>query len=115
MSTRQATVDPRSAIGAANRDFMEAYMRGDAAGVAALYTVNGQLLPPRSDFITGRAAIAGYWQEAMNIGTRKLETTELEFQGEIAHEVGRYYKMREISLRPILREESRWGKKLQAC
>jgi ketosteroid isomerase-like protein len=90
MSAMQAPDDPRSAIDAINRAFVEAFVRKDSAAIASLYTANGQLFPPRHDFVGGRAAIARYWQEAMKIGTRKLETTELEIYGEMAHEVGRY-------------------------
>ena len=90
MNSTRASDDPRSAIDAINRDFVQAFVRKDSAAISSLYTVNGQLLPPRSDVVTGRAAIAKYWQEAMKIGIRRLETTELEFYGEMAHEVGRY-------------------------
>jgi uncharacterized protein (TIGR02246 family) len=90
MNATQALGDARSAIDAVNRGFMTAFIRKDPAGVAALYTLDGQLLPPRSDFVTGRGAIARYWQEAMKIGIRNLETTELEIHGESAFEVGRY-------------------------
>ena len=31
-----------------NANFMAAFQRGDAAGVAACYTADGQLLPPNS-------------------------------------------------------------------
>jgi ketosteroid isomerase-like protein len=40
-------------IAAANITFMQAFKSGDAAGLAALYTEDGQVLPPNSDFITG--------------------------------------------------------------
>jgi uncharacterized protein (TIGR02246 family) len=82
--------DFRSALDATNHAFMDAFRRRDGAAIAALYTENGQLLPPGCDAITGRAGIARYWQEAMKIGLRKLETTEVEVYGPIAHEVGRY-------------------------
>jgi ketosteroid isomerase-like protein len=90
MSSTQGPDDPGSAIGSINRDFVEAFARKDSAAIASIYTVDGQLLPPRSEFVTGRAAIARYWQEAMKIGIRRLETTELEAYGTMAHEVGRY-------------------------
>jgi uncharacterized protein (TIGR02246 family) len=82
--------DFRSALDAINHAFMDAFRRGDGAAIAALYTEDGQLLPPGCDAVTGRAGIARYWQEAMKIGVRKLETTEVEVYGPIAHEVGRY-------------------------
>jgi ketosteroid isomerase-like protein len=90
MSATQIPDDPRSAIDATNRDFVEAFVRKDSAAVASLYTVNGQLLPPRRVVVSGRAAIAQYWQDAMKLGIRKLETTELEIYETMAHEVGRY-------------------------
>ena len=82
--------DARSAIQRVNREFVAAFSRKDAAAIAALYTVEGQLLPPRSNAVAGRAAIASYWHEAMKIGIRRLETTELEIYADRAHEVGRY-------------------------
>ncbi len=38
--------DVHDAIVAADETFMTTFNRGDAAGVAALYTENGQFLPP---------------------------------------------------------------------
>ncbi len=43
-----------NAIAAADDNFMATFKRGDAAGMSVLYTENGQLLPPNSDFITGK-------------------------------------------------------------
>ena len=90
MTATQVPHDPRAAIDAVNRDFVDAFTRKDAAAIAGLYTSNAQLLPPGSDVVSGRTAIAGHWRKAMQIGIRKLETTELEICGEVAHEVGRY-------------------------
>ena len=47
----------RATIAAANDTFMAAFKRGDAAGLAALYTEDGQVLPPNADFVTGKPAI----------------------------------------------------------
>ena len=92
MSTQTIATDPRSDIDAGNRQFMEAFRRGDAASVAKLYTATGQLLPAHSDFIDGTAAIQRFWQGAMDMGIKEavLETAEVESHGETAHEVGRY-------------------------
>jgi uncharacterized protein (TIGR02246 family) len=86
----QVLNDSRCAIDTVNRDFVDAFGRKDAAAIASLYMVEGQLLPPGHEVVAGRTAIADYWQEAMKIGTRKLETIELEIYGDMAHEVGRY-------------------------
>jgi ketosteroid isomerase-like protein len=82
----------RDGIGAANADFMNTFNRGDGAGMGALYTENGQLLPPNSDIVTGDSAISAFWQGAMDMGikTAKLETVELEGNGDAAFEVGKY-------------------------
>lgn len=82
----------RDAITKANGNFMATFGRGDAASMGALYTENGQLLPPNSDFVTGRAAIQGVWQSVMDMGIKgaKLETVELEGVGDTAVEVGVY-------------------------
>jgi len=84
--------DVRAAIAAANRKFMETFAGRDAAGLAALYTADGQLMPSNSDFVKGTAAIEQFWNGAMGMGIRsaELETAELETHGDTAIEVGRY-------------------------
>lgn len=88
----QPAGDVRDAIAAVNQEFVTALARGDARGVAVLYTTNGQLLPTHSDFVTGTQAIQGFWQAVIDIGIRggTLERLELESHGETAYEVGRY-------------------------
>ena len=82
----------RAEIVAANEAFMAAFGAGDAAGVAALYTARGQLLPPNMDTMAGQAAIQAFWQGAMDMGIRsaQLETAEVEGDGDTAVEVGKY-------------------------
>jgi uncharacterized protein (TIGR02246 family) len=90
--TPEPTREAREAIAAANRAFMDAFARRDAAGMAALYTADGQLLPTHSDVVTGTAAIQAFWQAVMGMGIEDavLETVELTAHGDAAHEVGRY-------------------------
>jgi ketosteroid isomerase-like protein len=92
MSTQTIAADPRPDIEAGNRRFMEAFGRGDAAGIARLYTSSAQLLPAHSDFVDGTTAIQRFWQGAMDMGLKEavLETLQVESYGETAHEVGRY-------------------------
>jgi ketosteroid isomerase-like protein len=82
----------RAALSGANEKFMTAFRQGDAAGCAACYTEEGQLLPPNSDVIAGKPAIQTFWQGAMNLGIRAvtLETVEVEDLGNTANEVGKY-------------------------
>jgi len=90
--TAPSTTGLREAIHATNQKFMKAFADRDAAGMAALYTGNGQLLPPNSDVVTGAPAIQAFWQAIMDMGIKSatLETVEVEGHGESAHEVGNY-------------------------
>ncbi len=80
------------AIQSANHNFMSAFKRGDAAGVAACYTADARLLPPGTPPMSGTADIAAFWQGAMNLGIKeaKLETKEIEERGDLAVEIGQY-------------------------
>ena len=82
----------RSAIAAGNQRFMEAFRRGDAGGLASLYTADGQLLPPQHGIITGRESIRAFWQGVLDTGLKAatLQTTEAKANGHFAVEVGRY-------------------------
>jgi len=81
-----------SAIEAANERFMHAFERADAAGLASLYTEDGQLLAPGSETAHGWAAIRAFWQAAMDSGisAARLEIAEVEEHGDTAIEVSRY-------------------------
>ncbi len=86
------STDVHDAIVAADETFMTTFSRGDAAGIADLYTENGQFLPPNSDFVTGKQAIQATFQAFMDMGIKaiKIETIEVEGYGDTASEVGRY-------------------------
>ena len=82
----------RNAIAATNAKFLESFRQGDAAGLAATYTSNGQALPTNSDIIEGKTALQGFWQAVLDMGIKSatLETVELDIQGDTAIEVGKY-------------------------
>jgi uncharacterized protein (TIGR02246 family) len=82
----------REDITSANQNFMDAFRRGDAAGIAALYTDEAKLLPPDSQMMSGREAIQSFWQGAIDMGIKEaqLETVEVEAEGNLACEVGRF-------------------------
>lgn len=82
----------RSAITTGNAKFMAAFQRGDAAGVAACYTSDAELLPPNAPSMTGTESITAFWQGAMSMGVKdaKLETQRIEALGDLAVEVGQY-------------------------
>ena len=82
----------RDDIIAANNVFMSVYRQGDAAALAALYTADGQLMPPNSDFVNGQPAIQAFWQAVMDMGIKEalIETGEVEQHGETAIEVSTF-------------------------
>ncbi len=82
--------DIRAQIEAANRGFEAAFAKGDAAGVAACYSPDAQLLPPGSPMVSGNAAVQAYWDGAMKSGLKgvKLNTVEAVQHGDTAIEVG---------------------------
>ena len=90
--TPSTASEVRDAIAVANEEFMAAVKRGDAAGLAALYTENGQVLPPNGDFVTGKGAIQMFWQAVMDMGIKeaKMEIVEVEGHGDTAIEISTF-------------------------
>ncbi len=82
----------RQDIDTVNQRLAEAVEKGDAAAAAALYTEDGKFLAPNADFFSGRDAIQGFFQAAIDGGIKglNLSTLELEIQGDTAYEVGTY-------------------------
>ena len=82
--------DVRQAVEAANREFIAAFLRGDAAAVASLYTEDAQVIGPGSPVASGRRAIAAYWQGSIEAGIQDvaLETAEVESADDLACETG---------------------------
>lgn len=91
-SIAQAQQSVRKIIDANNKQFIEAFNKGDAAAIANMYTMDARVLPPNSEMVEGRANIQKYWQGAMTAGLKivSLEAVHVEPQGNIAVEVGRY-------------------------
>ncbi|MCI0798538.1 MAG: DUF4440 domain-containing protein [Chloroflexi bacterium] len=77
-------------MSATNRQFEEAIARGDAAGCAAVYTEDAEILPPDSPAMTGKQAAQGLWQSIIDMGVKgiSLQTLELEEMGDRAVERG---------------------------
>lgn len=82
----------KAQIDKANAAFVAAFAKGDAAAIAAMYTTDAQAFPPNSDIVRGRAAIQKLWEGAMGMGVKtvRLQATEVESHGTVAHEVGTY-------------------------
>jgi uncharacterized protein (TIGR02246 family) len=82
----------RSAIEAANAQFSAAAAKSDGAGLAALYSPDGQVMPAGGDPIRGTVAIQKFWQGALDSGIAGvgLRTVEVYGHGPTATEVGEY-------------------------
>jgi ketosteroid isomerase-like protein len=81
-----------SEVRGATAALADALSGGDAARAAALYVNDAKLLAPRAELVTGRAAIASYWQTGITLGVSALElqTLEIESVGAVAVEIGQY-------------------------
>lgn len=82
----------RSAIESANKEFVAAFARGDAAMIANLYTRDAQALPPGREIVTGREELHSFWQSVLQSGVKSASLTTVDVQqaGDIAFEVGTY-------------------------
>lgn len=82
--------EARAAIEAANSRFSEAFARGDAKALAALYTSDAIVFPPDSETIRGNEAIGTFWKTTRDGGVRSatLTTTDVGRSGDLAYEAG---------------------------
>lgn len=84
--------DIRSDIDALNAQWVATFNRGDAAGMALLYTEQATLLPSGAPLAKGRAAIQAAWQAAFDAGFRKVAVRmrQLDQFGDAAREIGEF-------------------------
>ena len=83
----------RKAIMKANAKLTDEVRRGNAAGAAALYTVDAVLLPPNGEKVRGRSGIETYWNGAITqLGLKdgNLTTEEVIGSGDTYTEIGSY-------------------------
>jgi uncharacterized protein (TIGR02246 family) len=75
----------------ASAKFEDAFNGGDGAAVGALYTEDAAILPPDAARVDGKAAIAEFWQGAIDAGLKDLDlqTVEVLDRGDLAVEVGK--------------------------
>lgn len=92
MVTIPVSTELQATISAANDTFMAAFARGDAKGLAELYTAEGQVLAPNAEIVSGQKALEGFWQALFGMGIKQalLEIQELEDHGDTAIEVSNY-------------------------
>ena len=82
--------EARAAIDAANAKFSEAFARGDAKALAAMYTFDAIAFPPDSEMIRGNEAIGNFWKTTRENGVQSatLTTVDVGRSGDVAYEVG---------------------------
>ena len=82
----------RKAIEEVNARWIEAFNRGDAAGVAALYTEDATVLPPNGEMVQGRQGIRNFWSGAIRMGLKdpSVTTVAVGGSGDTAYEIGKY-------------------------
>ena len=80
----------KKAIESGGAAFCEAFNGGHAAGVAALYTSDAQILPPGSSSVAGRQKIQEFWQGFIDAKVADLIITsvEVEESGNQAVDIG---------------------------
>ena len=86
--------DPRQAVEAFITKYLDVYNKKDAAGVAALYTEDGLLVPP-GPITTGRANIEKAWRAVFDGGRTGLryDIHEVHPEGDIVWSVGQFTVM----------------------
>jgi len=72
MSTLDIT-DVRTAIESANAIFMRTFNSGDAAGMASFYTIDGQILPPNADSVSGEEGFQAFRKGLIDMGIKEVE------------------------------------------
>ena len=85
-----AAAQSKATIQKADDKWSEAFNKGDAAAVAAMYTEDAYVLPPGAEIIKGRSAIGAFWQQQMQqIGDVKCTALDVKPLGrKAAREIG---------------------------
>jgi uncharacterized protein (TIGR02246 family) len=88
-----ATDGARAVIEAQTKAFMDGVERGDARGVASVFTADAELIVSGlAGVVGGRGAIESFWQSALNNGVKgmRLTSMNLDRAGPLRVETGRY-------------------------
>ena len=84
--------ESRNAYSSICEQFTKLYNRGDAEGLAPLYSEDAKILSPNMDFVEGKNAIQAFWQGALEMGVKsfKSEIIETDSSGNLGYLVGKY-------------------------
>jgi uncharacterized protein (TIGR02246 family) len=85
-----AAAQNKATIQKAGDRWSEAFNKGDATPLAAMYTEDAYVLPPGAEMMKGRSAIAAFWgQQMQQIGDIKCTTLDVKPLGRgAAREIG---------------------------
>jgi uncharacterized protein (TIGR02246 family) len=88
----QTAAADSAAIHQLSRQFSAAYLRGDAAAMADLYTADAVIFPEQMDQITGRDAIRRYWTlgPGRRVTRHVARPTRIVVDGEHAYDYGTF-------------------------
>jgi uncharacterized protein (TIGR02246 family) len=80
------------AIAESRAAFVAALNGGDAKAACSVYADEARLLPPSAELLRGRDAIEAFWKAGLAAGITEveLEAVEVERDGRLAYEIGRY-------------------------
>jgi uncharacterized protein (TIGR02246 family) len=79
-----------AALKARSHAWIKAFNAGDAKALASIYTTDGKLLPPNSEFVQGRESIEAYWAPFIVSAQGELEIQEAFVQGDHAYLLGTF-------------------------
>jgi uncharacterized protein (TIGR02246 family) len=88
--TTPALAQTTAQIQKLNDQWMAAFNKGDAAAVAAMYTIDAHVLPDGREMVKGRPAIEALWKQQMEGATvEKITTLDVKpLGGNAAREIG---------------------------
>jgi ketosteroid isomerase-like protein len=88
----EVDMDAKDGIERINAAWIEAYNRRDAAGCAATYVENAQMLAPNQSAVRGRKALEDFFQRWIDgsRGTHSNKMLDFGVDGDLAYEVATY-------------------------
>jgi uncharacterized protein (TIGR02246 family) len=90
LAAAPALAQSKPTIQKLNDEWADAFNRGDAAALAAMYTQDAYVLPAGAPLVKGRGDIEAFWKQAMQqLGDMKCTTLEVKPLGRnAAREIG---------------------------
>lgn len=92
MTPQSTSKDVQAALTVTHQQLIVSFAQRDAAGIAAIYTEHGQLLPAYSAPISGQTAIQAFWAGCIDMGICTMQRMPLEVDclTDTVNEVGEY-------------------------